>query len=453
MQMILEQYYLQCLSQASYLIGDETTGRAVVVDPRRDIEEYLRDAERLGVRIELVLETHFHADFLSGHLEFAERGAEIGYGSVAQPEFPAHLFEDGERYSLGQVTLEVLHTPGHTPESISIAIYETPESTQPHAVLTGDTLFVGDVGRPDLLVSSGWSKIELAGMLYDSIHEKLLPLPDDTIVYPAHGAGSACGKNLSSDTWSTIGAQRTDNLSVCIHDRDAFVASITDGQPAQPMYFAYDAELNSKLRPTRDESPLEQPTAREIEALMEDGAAALDVRDPDVYADGHLPGALNVGLEGRFAEFAGSVIDPMTPILLCGDDKQSAEARMRLSRIGYDQVIGAVPVNSDACAATSQTKRLTVSELRDLEMDNRTVTLLDVRNPGELSEGLIEGSTHIPLANLAQRVSEVPLADEVIVYCAGGYRSSIAASVLRSLLPETQVSDLVGGFSAWNEAN
>jgi len=449
--MILEQYYLQCLSQASYLIGDETTGRAVVVDPRRDIEEYLRDAERLGVEIELVLETHFHADFLSGHLEFGEVGAEIGYGSAARPEFPARLFEDGERYSLGQVTLEILHTPGHTPESVSIAVYETPESVKPHAVLTGDTLFVGDVGRPDLLVSSGWSKIELAGMLYDSIHEKLLPLPDETVVYPAHGAGSACGKNLSSDTWSTIGAQRTENQSVRIHDRDEFVASITEGQPVQPMYFAYDAELNGKVRPTRDQSPLEHPAAPEIEALIEDGAVVLDVRDPDTYASGHLPGSLNIGLDGRFAEFAGSVIDPMTPILLCGDDEQITEARMRLSRIGYDQVVGAVPIKAGRDAAITQTKRLTARELQDLQSNSRLVTLLDVRNPGELSDGFIEGSTHIPLGDLTQRVSEVPDGDEIVVYCAGGYRSSIAASVLRSALPEARVSDLIGGFSAWDD--
>ncbi len=449
--MILQQYYLQCLSQASYLIGDETSGRAVVVDPRRDIEEYLGDAEKFGLHIELVLETHFHADFLSGHLEFAELGAEIGYGSYAQPEFAARLFGDGERYSLGEVTLEVLHTPGHTPESISIAVHETPESIHPHAVLTGDTLFVGDVGRPDLLVSAGWSKIELAGMLYDSIHEKLLSLPDQTIVYPAHGAGSACGKNLSSETWSTIGVQRSENQSVRISDRNEFIASITEGQPVQPMYFAYDAELNGKVRPIREQSQLKNLSSREMGLLTEEGAALLDVRDPEVYALGHLEGSINIGLEGRFAEFAGSVIDPTEPIVLCGDEKQTAEARIRLSRIGYDEVRGAVLVEDFDPVAVNQTNRIEPAELEALHTRNPSVALLDVRNPGELSDGFIEGSTHIPLSSLTRRISEVPSATELVVYCAGGYRSSIAASLLRLAMPDVQVSDLVGGFSAWRD--
>ena len=449
--MILQQYYLQCLSQASYLIGDETSGRAVVVDPRRDIEEYLGDAERLGLRIELVLETHFHADFLSGHLEFAEVGAEIGYGAHASPEFPARLFEDGERYSLGEVTLEVIHTPGHTPESISIAVYETAESVHPHAVLTGDTLFVGDVGRPDLLVSSGWSKIELAGMLYDSIHEKLLSLPDETVVYPAHGAGSACGKNLSSDTWSTIGAQRNENQSVRIQDRDDFIASITEGQPAQPMYFAYDADLNGKIRPTREQSRLQNLTTMQMDSLIEEGAVILDARDPETYALGHLPGSINIGLDGRFAEFAGSVIDPMAPIVLCGDREQAAEARLRLSRIGYDQVPGVVLMEDVDPVTVNRTNRISVSELEALQTNDSSIALLDVRNPGELSDGFIEGSTHIPLSGLTRRISEVPRGSELVVYCAGGYRSSIAASLLRGLMPDSQVSDLIGGFSAWRD--
>lgn len=449
--MILEQYYLQCLSQASYLIGDETSGRAVVVDPRRDIEEYLGDAERLGLHIELVLETHFHADFLSGHLEFAEVGAEIGYGSQARPEFAARLFEDGERYSLGAVTLEVLHTPGHTPESISIAVHETPESIHPHAVLTGDTLFVGDVGRPDLLVSAGWSKIELAGMLYDSIHEKLLSLPDQTVIYPAHGAGSACGKNLSTETWSTIGVQRNENQSVRISGRNEFIASITEGQPVQPLYFAYDAELNGKLRPTREQSQLKNLTASQIDLLIKEGAVLVDVRDPEVYAHSHLAGSINIGLEGRFAEFAGSVIDPSEPIILCGDEEHIAEARLRLSRIGYDQVPGAVLVEDFDPASVNQANRIDPAELEALRNSGSSIALLDVRNPGELTDGVIEGSIPIPLSTLTRRINEVPNASKIVVYCTGGYRSSIAASLLRLVISEGSVSDLVGGFSAWKE--
>lgn len=449
--MIIEQYYLQCLSQASYLIGDQTTGRAVIVDPRRDIEEYLHDAEKLGLRIEMVLETHLHADFLSGHLEFAQTGAEIGYGSVAQPEFPARLFDDGERYSLGQVTLEILHTPGHTPESISVAIYETGESPAPHAVLTGDTLFIGDVGRPDLLVSSGWSKIELAGMLYDSLHEKLLTMPDDTVVYPAHGAGSACGKNLSSDTWSTIGAQRTENPSIRIRNRNEFIESITEGQPAQPMYFSYNASLNAQLRTLRVDAPPLTLSRAELERRVGEGAAVLDVRSPEVFALGHFPGAINVGLEGRFAEFAGSVIGPTTPIVLCGTTDQVNEAQKRLARIGYDQIEGSFAPESIPPEQLAVTLRPTALELRERLSTDEQFTVLDVRNPGELEEGAIEGSVHIPLAELNSRMGQLTDADDIVVYCAGGYRSSIAASVLRAELTGSEVSDLVGGFAGWEQ--
>ena len=452
-QVILEQYYLQCLSQASYLIGDETTGRAVVVDPRRDIEDYVQDAQQLGLEIELVLETHLHADFLSGHLEFAALGAEIGFGSLAEPEFPARLFDDHERYSLGEVTLEIMHTPGHTPESICIAVYETPDSLTPHAVCTGDTLFVGDVGRPDLLVSSGWSKFELAGMLHDSLHSKLFTLPDDTIVYPAHGAGSACGKNLSSETWSTIGAQKRDNVSARIGDRKEFVASITEGQPTQPGYFAYDAKLNSKVRAVRDHSPLQALSLAEVDQITSSGAVVLDVRTPDSFAAGHLPGAINVGLEGRFAEFAGSVIDPETPIVLFGETDQISEARTRLCRIGYDHVIGSLAAGSIDMANVVGTERLTASELKGRLREDSTPIVLDVRGPGEVAEGVIEGSVHIPLVELPQRMNEIATSNDIVVYCAGGYRSSIAASMLRSQIAPDAVVDLVGGYSAWTEAS
>lgn len=451
--MILEQYYLQCLSQASYLVGDETTGRAVIVDPRRDIEEYLHDAQELGLDIELVLETHMHADFLSGHLEFAAHGAQIGFGSAARPEFPARLFDDRERYSLGEVTLEIMHTPGHTPESISIAIYETPEASEPHAVLTGDTLFVGDVGRPDLLVSFGWSKYELAGMLYDSLHSKLFALPDDTIVYPAHGAGSACGKNLSSETWSTIGAQKKDNMSALITDREEFVASISEGQPTQPGYFGYDAKLNGQVRAVRDQTPIRVVSVSEVAQLTKSGAVLLDVRNPDSFAAGHLPEAINVGLEGRFAEFAGSVIDPETPIILCGDSEYLSEARTRLSRIGYDQVLGALSSESVDSEHIVDSLRLTPAELRQRLSDDPTPVVLDVRAPGEVAEGAIDGSMHIPLVELPQRLNEVATGSDVVVYCAGGYRSSIAASILVAAIAPHEVSDLVGGYSAWVETS
>lgn len=260
------QYYLDCLSQASYLIGDETTGRAVVVDPRRDIDEYVRDAEADGLTIELVIETHFHADFLSGHLELAAAtGAEIAYSSVAETEFPSRKLADGERHSLGEVELEFLHTPGHTPESLSIVVYEHTGDDTPYGVLTGDTLFIGDVGRPDLLASIGFTRDELADQLYDSLHAKLLPLPDETRVYPAHGAGSACGKNLSTETWSTMGDQRLNNYALLAPDKATFVGLVTEGQPPAPDYFIYDAVLNRQDRPLLDEAA--RPETLDLDAV------------------------------------------------------------------------------------------------------------------------------------------------------------------------------------------
>jgi hydroxyacylglutathione hydrolase len=257
------QYYLDCLSQASYLIGDETTGRAVVVDPRRDIDEYVADATAAGLTIEMVIETHFHADFLSGHLELAAAtGAEIAYSSVAETEFPSRKLADGEQISLGDVRLEIRHTPGHTPESISIVVWEHADDEVPYGVLTGDALFIGDVGRPDLLASLGYTRDELAHQLYDSLHTQLLTLPDATRVYPAHGAGSACGKNLSTETWSTIGDQRVENYALLAPDRETFVDLVTEGQPPAPSYFVYDAVLNRQDRPLLDETdPLRRSTS------------------------------------------------------------------------------------------------------------------------------------------------------------------------------------------------
>jgi glyoxylase-like metal-dependent hydrolase (beta-lactamase superfamily II) len=275
--MKFNQYYLECLSHASYLIGDETTGRAVVIDPQRDVSEYIADAKELGLRIELVIETHFHADFLSGHLELAEAtGAKIVYSSVAETEFDSMAVADGERYSLGDVQLEFRHTPGHTPESMSIVIYEHADDTEPYGVLTGDTLFIGDVGRPDLLASIGFTREELAAKLYDSLHTKLMTLPDATRVYPAHGAGSSCGKNLSTELSSTMGEQRKNNYALRAPDKKTFMELVTEGQPPAPGYFVYNAILNRKGRELLDES--EMPTAMSYEEVRKVVAAGADER-------------------------------------------------------------------------------------------------------------------------------------------------------------------------------
>ena len=449
------QYYLDCLSQASYLIGDTTTGRAVVVDPRRDVSEYLADAEEAGLEIELVIETHFHADFLSGHLELAAAtGAEIGFGEVAQAEFPIRRLRDGERISLGDVTLEIRATPGHTPESISVVVYEHEADEVPYGVLTGDTMFIGDVGRPDLLASVGVTADELAHKLYDSLHTKLLPLPDATRVYPAHGAGSACGKNLSTATVSTIGEQRLTNYALQDMPTEQFVTLVTADQPAAPGYFPYDAVLNRKDRPLMAEGEAPPPrTLAEVLELQEGGAVVLDIRDPDVFARGHLKGSINVGIGGRFAEYAGTAIAHDTPIVLVGDAEAAViEAKLRLGRIGYDTVVGAWVRPEEGFVEhpehAERASQLTVVELRRQLAESHPPVVLDIRNPGEVKLGAIPGARHIPLARLSESLGDLDPAAPTVVYCAGGYRSAIGASLLRTA-GFTDVSDLIGGYGAW----
>jgi len=450
------QYYLDCLSHASYLIGDETTGRAVVVDPRRDVDEYLRDAEDAGLEIELIIETHFHADFLSGHLELAEAtGAEIGYSSVAETEFTSRKFADGERLSLGEVELEFLHTPGHTPESLSIVVYEHAGDEVPYGVLTGDTLFIGDVGRPDLLSSIGFTRDELAEKLYDSLHTKLLPLPDATRVYPAHGAGSACGKNLSTDTWSTMGDQRANNYALLAPDKKTFIDLVTEGQPPAPDYFIYDAVLNRQNRELLDEDAV--PEALDLDAFdrkVAEGAMVIDGRDPEEFAQGHLVGSINVGLNGRYAEFAGSVVPSDVDIVLVVNDGFELEAKNRLARIGFDRVVGflenplgVMSANPDRVQRAS---RMTAREFEARRGDIDGLQLVDIRNPGEVAVGTIEGADAIPVGQLPKRLDELDPGKPTVVFCAGGYRSSVGASVLRQAGFE-DVSDILGGYGAWTE--
>ncbi len=450
------QYYLDCLSQASYLIGDETTGRAVVVDPRRDVDEYIKDAEAAGLTIEMVIETHFHADFLSGHLELAAAtGAEIGFSSVSETEFPSRKLADGERISLGEVELEILHTPGHTPESISIVVRERAGDEIPYGVLTGDTLFIGDVGRPDLLASIGFTRDELADQLYDSLHNKLLPLPDETLVYPAHGAGSACGKNLSTDTSSTMGEQRLSNYALLAPDKKTFIDLVTEGQPPAPEYFVYDAILNRKDRALLDETAL--PPALELDAfdrLVVDGAMVVDGRTPEEFASGHLQGAINVGLNGRYAEFAGSVVPTDVDIVLVVDHGFELEAKNRLARIGFDRVVGylahPLAVMADNPERVQRASRMTAIEFEERKAHLSGLQLVDIRNPGEIALGTIEGALPIPVGQLPGRLDELDPSAPTVVFCAGGYRSSVGASVLREAGFD-DVSDIIGGYSAWVE--
>jgi glyoxylase-like metal-dependent hydrolase (beta-lactamase superfamily II)/rhodanese-related sulfurtransferase len=452
--MFLRQYYLGCLSQASYLIGDTGTGRAVVVDPRRDIDEYLDDAAREGLAIELVIETHFHADFVSGHLELAHAtGATVAYGEGADPSFDWRPLRDGERISLGDVVLEIRATPGHTPESISIVVYEHDGDDEPYGVLTGDTLFIGDVGRPDLLASVGVTAEALAAQLYDSLRTKLLTLPDETRVFPGHGAGSACGKSLSTETVSTIGTERVTNYALAPMSVDEFVDVVTEGQSTAPAYFAFDAAQNRQTRELLDETEeVRRLTIEELLELQETGAVILDTRDATDFAAGHLVGAVNVGLNGRFAEYVGSVVAPSSSVALVSDPGTEREARNRLARVGFDHVRGALadPVETFLRRpdVVVQSSRLTASELRDTLAADPSVQVVDVRAPSEVADGAMSAARHMPLTELASRVDELDPSRPVLVYCAGGYRSMIASSLLAAR-EFTDVSDLLGGYGAW----
>ena len=452
------QYYLDCLSHASYLIGDETTGRAVVVDPQRDISEYLTDAQDMGMAIELVIETHFHADFLSGHLELAKAtGAKIVYSSVAETEFESMGVGDGERYSLGEVTLEFRHTPGHTPESMSIVVYEHAHDEVPYGVLTGDALFIGDVGRPDLLASIGFTREELADKLYDSLHNKLMTLPDATRVYPAHGAGSACGKNLSTDLWSTMGEQKETNYALRAPDKATFMDLVTAGQPPAPSYFVYDAILNRKDRELLDETKMPAPmTYEQVLAALGRGAVLVDGRGPEDFALGHLRRAINIGLEGRYAEFAGSVLPTDVDIVLFTEPGQELEGKNRLARIGFDRVIGYLDKPFEVMFSHRDDVQV-ASRLTAKAFDQRAAELIDlqvvdVRNPGEVEAGTIPHAIAIPVGQLPSRLSELDPAKPTVVYCAGGYRSSVAASLLRRN-GFGDVSDILGGYGAWDESH
>ncbi|BBY74622.1 MBL fold hydrolase [Mycolicibacterium parafortuitum] len=451
------QYYLDCLSHASYLVADETTGRAVVVDPQRDIAEYLADAEANGYTIELVIETHFHADFLSGHLELAEAtGAKIVYSSVAETEFESMGVADGERYSLGDVTLEFRHTPGHTPESMSIVVYEHVGDEVPYGVLTGDALFIGDVGRPDLLASIGFTREELAEKLYDSLHDKLMTLPDATRVFPAHGAGSACGKNLSTELSSTMGEQKATNYALRAPDKATFMALVTEGQPPAPAYFVYNAVLNRKGRELLDETKMpEAMTYEQVRDAMAGGAILVDGRGPEEFALGHLRGAINIGLEGRYAEFAGSVVPTDVDIVLFTEPGAELEAKTRLARIGFDRVIGYLENPFEAMFDhrddVQMASRLTAQAFDERAAALSDLQIVDVRNPGEVEAGAIPHAVSIPVGQLPSRLDELDPAKPTVVYCAGGYRSSVAASLLRHN-GFADVSDILGGYGAWDDA-
>ena len=458
--MILQQFYLNCLAHASYLIGDERSRIAAVVDPQRDIDQYIAFADAHALRIAHVFLTHLHADFIAGHLEIRDRtGATIYLGAAAKAEYAFTPLRDGERVEFGAVRLQALETPGHTPESISILVFDRDHSeTEPHAVLTGDTLFVGDVGRPDLRVALGWSAGDLGGLLYESLRTKLLPLPDSSLVYPAHGAGSLCGKAISKETVSTIGEQRRVNYALQPMTKAAFVELVTADQPDAPPYFTYDAVLNSKERPTLDQTlarELNPMTLDQVLALQEIGGQLLDTRDPAEFAAAHLTGSINIGLGGQYATWAGTILSRDRPIVIIADPGRESESAVRLGRIGFDHVVGFLKDGLHSLGSradlTTTTERVSAPLAAD-RLRGGEATLIDVRAPREREQKHVAGSVSLPLNHLVERASELPRDRPLLVHCAGGYRSSIAASLLQRL-GFAQVSEMAGGIAAWETAN
>jgi glyoxylase-like metal-dependent hydrolase (beta-lactamase superfamily II) len=450
-----KQFYLGCLAQASYMIG--SGGIAAVVDPRRDVDAYLEEAERENLRIRHVIETHLHADFVSGHRELAARtGAVIHIGANAGVEFEHVPAREGDEIAFGDVTLRFLETPGHTPESISVLVFDRTRGPEPEAVLTGDTLFIGDVGRPDLL-GGRMSAGELAGRLYDSLHEKLLALPDSVAVYPAHGAGSLCGRNISSETSSSIGQQRRFNYALQPMARKDFIRMMTTDLPEAPAYFSRDVRLNREGAGSLSElTALPALLAPAVEEMQRSGALVLDARPAQDYGTGHIPGSLNIGLGGQFASWAGALVPAeKTIVLVIEDEEQAAEARMRLARVGLENVAGYLSGGllawHESGRPLAATEQISVDELRHRIERGEAGQLVDVRRPPEWQAGHIASARHLPLNELAPRAAEFDRQSPITAICAGGYRSSIATSLLEQQ-GFSRITNVVGGMTAWNNA-
>ncbi len=455
--MILKQYYLGCLAHASYFLGDEASGAAAVVDPQRDIEQYMEEADSRNLTINHVFLTHFHADFAAGHLELRDRtGAVIHLGARAEAGYAFEPMRDGENMNLGGIRLKFLETPGHSPESVCILVFDPEKEAAPSAVLTGDTLFIGDVGRPDLRASVGWKAADLAALLYGSLHDKLLPgTSDETLVYPAHGAGSLCGKNLSSDTVSTMGAQKLYNYALQPMDRETFVRLVTTDQPDAPSYFSYDAKFNAREHDTLDHlltRNLNPLALDEVLSRAKDGALVLDTRDAADYEGAHLVDSFNIGLGGQYATWAGTLLRRDRPIILVTQTGAEEESAVRLGRIGFDHIAGYLEGGMHALAdrpdLVGRTNRITAATLKDRLDQDKPPVILDIRSERERAEKHIPDSLHVPLNHLQERLEEIPTDATVVVQCAGGYRSAMAASILKRH-GIVEVMDLVGGYAAW----
>ncbi len=462
--MEFQDFYLACLAQASYLVGD--AGECAIVDPRRDVDQYLDEARRRGLAIRHVIETHLHADFVSGHVELARRtGAAIWIGQRAGAAFAHRAAHDGDEIVMGRTLLRFLETPGHTPESLCVLVLERGATDRPRKLLTGDTLFIGDVGRPDLVSSRGCSAPQMAGLLHDSLHGKLLALPDEVEVWPAHGAGSACGKNISSERSSTLGEQRRLNLMLQPMPKERFVALATADLGTAPRYFGHDAELNRRGAPALADLP--RPPAlspAEVQQRVLAGAQLLDVRDAQAFGAGHLPGSLNIGLGGSFAPWSGALLPLDRPLILVADGAaQVGEAVLRLARVGLHDVVGHVADGVAGWAAAGErvagTPQLAPAQLAarlapqggrgaGKSADRAHLAVLDVRRPGEHAAGHVPGAVSLPLSELERRLGELDPRRPTAVVCQTGYRSSAACSLLQRA-GFSDVSNVAGGTAAW----
>ncbi len=456
--MYFEQFYLGCLAHASYMMASE--GEAIVVDPQRDVEIYLKAAEANQVSIRHIFETHLHADFVSGHRELASRtGAKIYIGAQAGATFPHIAVEDGFQLRVGKMRITALETPGHTPESICLVIADEEKSAdsssvKPWAVLTGDTLFLGDVGRPDL--SRRYTPAQLAGMLYDSLHNKILRLQDDVLVYPAHGAGSLCGRNMRAEKVSTIGMERLTNYALQIKSREEFIEQLTCNLPARPEYFVQDAEINRAGAAALSDLPALSPLEpAELKTLLAEGAIALDVRPGEAFAAGHVPGSVNIALSGQFASWAGALLGlDSRPVLIAESEDAMAEARMRLARIGLEDARGYLKGGVNAWKKAGlpliELPQITVEALSQ-RLQGTGMQVLDVRREPEWDAGHIAGASWWPLDNFKVAPPEIDRNIPIAVHCKGGYRSMIACSLLQRAGFQNVVN-VVGGFDAWQQA-
>lgn len=456
--MYFKQFYLGCLAHASYIVGSD--GEAAVIDPQRDVDQYVEEAKKEGLSIKYIIETHLHADFVSGHRELEKRtGAQIVFGEKAGATFPHLAVKDGDVLEVGSVRLHILETPGHTPESICVLAKDLTSRENSDKLFTGDTLFIGDVGRPDLVGSKGYTAKDMAGMMFDSLHGKLLKLSDATEVYPAHGAGSLCGKQLSNERSSTIGQQKQFNYALKAMSKEVFVDMLTADQPEVPQYFPKDAEINrTGARELANVGKPQALSGAEVNKRMKEGAALLDVRSGTEFASGHIKGSLNIGLGGQFASWAGTLLKLDSPIVVVASDQGSVDdAVMRLARVGIESVIGYLENGiigwSDAGLDVVQTPVITVDELKREIESAEDIIVIDVRRSSEYESGHVPTAINIPLAELAERVGELPKEWPLALICASGYRSSIAKSLLESAgINSLSLINVLGGTTAWKAA-